>query len=823
MSDDNNTSDHNHGNIAPLLIQDEMRECYLDYAMSVIVGRALPDVRDGLKPVHRRVLYAMYMLNNYHNKPFLKSARVVGDIIGKYHPHGDSSVYQAIVRLAQEFSMRYPIVDGQGNFGSVDGDNAAAMRYTEIRMKKLAEEMIRDIDKETVEWQPNYDDSLTEPRVLPTKIPTLLINGSSGIAVGMATNIPPHNLTEIMNGLHLLLDKPEVSIDELMELIPGPDFPTAGSIQGTSGIKSAYHTGKGIIQVRAKAEIEVHGKQERERIIVSEIPYQVNKAKLIEKIAKLASDKILVGISDIRDESNKLGIRIVIDIKRGEPGNIVLNKLYKMTQMQVSFGIIFLSIRNGQPKVMNLKEQLQCFIDHRREVVIRRTIYELKKAKARAHILEGLKVAVENIDAIVEMIKASEGPNQAREKLISTYSLSEIQAQAILDMRLQRLTGLERDKIIADYAAIMKEIERLEGILNSEGLIRGIIKAEFGEILENYGDERRTSIEASTDEILIEDLIKNEEVIVTITHKGYLKRMPTDTYKSQKRGGKGVKGASSEDDFFTSIFTAETHDKLMFFTNKGMVYTLKVYEIPEGSRTSKGRNVVNLITLKPDEKITEIITVPKTYENTYLVMVTERGLIKKSKFEEYKNVNQSGIRAIKVNEGDNVLGVRVTDGTKDVLICADSGKIIRFAESDCRPLGRVSQGVKGITLSDDEKAIGMAIIDDGLEILSITEKGYGKRSEVSAYRKQSRGGKGIIAMKLNDKTGCIAQIKPVTENDDLMIITNNGQVIRTKIAGISLLGRNTQGVRLIKLKDGESVVAVEKIIDPDDDEDTSEE
>lgn len=824
MSDDNNnTPEHNHGHIAPLLIQDEMRECYLDYAMSVIVGRALPDVRDGLKPVHRRVLYAMYMLNNYHNKPFLKSARVVGDIIGKYHPHGDSSVYQAIVRLAQEFSMRYPVVDGQGNFGSIDGDNAAAMRYTEVRMKKLAEEMIKDIDKETVEWQPNYDDSLTEPRVLPTKIPNLLINGSAGIAVGMATNIPPHNLTEIMGGLNLLLDTPDCTIDDLMKIIPGPDFPTAGSIQGTSGIKSAYHTGKGIIQIRAKADIEIHGKQERERIVVTEIPYQVNKAKLIEKIAKLASDKVLVGISDIRDESNKLGIRIVIDIKRGEPGNIVLNKLFKMTQMQVSFGIIFLSIRNGQPKVMNLKEQLQCFIDHRREVVIRRTIYELKKAKARAHILEGLKIAVENIDAIVEMIKASEGPAQAKENLIKNYSLSDIQAQAILDMRLQRLTGLERDKIIADYDAIMKEITRLEGILSSEDLIRGIIRDEFKEILENYGDERRTILEASADEILIEDLIKNEEVIVTITHKGYLKRMPTDTYKAQKRGGKGVKGASSEDDFFTSIFTAETHDKLMFFTNKGMVYTLKVYEIPEGSRTAKGRNIVNLITLKPDEKVTEIITVPKQYDDTYLVMVTERGLVKKTKFEEYKNVNQSGIRAIKVNEGDNVLGVRVTDGTKDVLICADSGKIIRFAESDCRPLGRVSQGVKGIALSDDEKAIGMAIIDDGMEILSVTDRGYGKRSEVSEYRKQSRGGKGIIAMKLTAKTGNIAEIKPVTESDDLMIITNNGQVIRTKISGISLLGRNTQGVRLINLKDGEAVVAVEKIVDPESDEDDSEE
>lgn len=820
MSDDNNTPEHNHGHIAPLLIQDEMKECYLDYAMSVIVGRALPDVRDGLKPVHRRVLYAMHMLNNYSSKPFMKSARVVGDVIGKYHPHGDSSVYQAVVRLAQDFSMRYPVVDGQGNFGSIDGDNAAAMRYTEVRMKKLAEEMLKDIDKETVDWQPNYDDSLKEPRVLPTKIPNLLINGSAGIAVGMATNIPPHNLSEIMNGLKAVLDNKEISIDELMTIIPGPDFPTAGEIQGTSGIKSAYHTGKGVIQIRAKADIEVHGKQERERIIVQEIPYQVNKAKLIEKIAKLASEKVIVGISDIRDESSKLGIRIVIDVKRGEPANIILNKLFKMTQMQVSFGIIFLSIRNGQPKVMNIREQLQCFIDHRREVVIRRTMHELKKAKARAHILEGLKTAVENIDAIVELIKKSEGPSQAKASLIGKYSLSDIQAQAILDMRLQRLTGLERDKIIADYEAIMKEIIRLEEILASEDLIRGIIRDEFDEVLESYGDERRTEIVAAADEMQIEDFIKNEEVIVTITHKGYLKRMPIDTYKAQKRGGKGVKGASSEsdEDFFTNIFTAETHDQLMFFTDRGQVYTLKVYQVPEGSRTAKGRNVVNLLPLKSGEKVTEITTVPKDFDNHYLVFATKKGLIKKSKLSDYSNVKNSGIRAIKVNDDDEVLAVRVTDGKKDILLCATSGKIIRFSESDCRPLGRVSQGVKGIAIDDNDEVIGMAIISDGEEILSITSKGYGKRSSTDEYRKQSRGGKGIIAMKLTEKTGELTQIKPVTDKDDLMIITNNGQVIRTKIAGISLLGRNTQGVRLIKLKDGEAVVAVEKIVDPDEDD-----
>lgn len=825
MSDENNnTPAHNHGHIAPLLIQDEMKECYLDYAMSVIVGRALPDVRDGLKPVHRRVLYAMHMLNCYSSKPYMKSARVVGDVIGKYHPHGDSSVYQAVVRLAQDFSMRYPVVDGQGNFGSIDGDNAAAMRYTEVRMKKLAEEMLKDIDKETVDWQPNYDDSLSEPRVLPTKVPNLLINGSAGIAVGMATNIPPHNLTEIMTGMKAVLADKDISIDKLMEIIPGPDFPTAGEIQGTSGIKSAYHTGKGVIQVRAKADIEVHGKQERERIIVNQIPYQVNKAKLIEKIAKLASDKVVTGISDIRDESSKLGIRIVIDIKRGEPANIILNKLFKMTQMQTSFGIIFLSIKNGQPKVMNIREQLQCFIDHRREVVIRRTMYELKKAKARAHILEGLKVAVENIDEIVELVKTSEGPAQAKASLKSKFELSDIQAQAVLDMRLQRLTGLERDKIIADYEAVMKEITRLEGILASEDLIRGIIGEEFDEVLESYGDERRTEIVGAADEMQIEDFIKNEEVIVTITHKGYLKRMPLDTYKAQKRGGKGVKGSSNEgdEDFFTNIFTAETHDQLMFFTTRGQVYTLKVYQVPEGTRTAKGRNVVNLLPLKPGEKVTEMTAVPKNFDDHYLIFSTKKGLVKKSKLSEYANVKNSGIRAIKVNDDDEVLSVRVTDGKKDILLCATSGKIIRFSEADCRPLGRVSQGVKGISIDDNEEVIGMAIIDDGVEILSITSKGYGKRSSATEYRKQSRGGKGIIAMKLTEKTGELAQIKPVSDKDDLMIITNNGQVIRTKIAGISLLGRNTQGVRLIRLKDGEEVVAIEKIIDPDETDENEE-
>jgi DNA gyrase subunit A len=808
---------HNNGKIAPLMIQDEMKSCYLDYAMSVIVGRALPDVRDGFKPVHRRILFAMHVLNNYHNRPYLKSARVVGDVIGKYHPHGDSAVYGALVRLAQDFAMRYTIIDGQGNFGSIDGDNAAAMRYTEVRMQKMANDLMDDIDKETVDWQDNYDGSLREPTVLPTKIPNLLINGSAGIAVGMATNIPPHNLTEVMNGLVQLIDNPKLTTFDLVKTIPGPDFPTSGAVLGTAGIQQAYHTGKGVIQIRAKAEVEVL-KNDRERIIITEIPYQVNKAKLIEKIAELVNDKLLEGISDIRDESNREGIRVVIDIKRGEQGAVILNRLYKQTQMQVSFGIIFLSIHNGQPKVMDLKEMLQCFIDHRREIIIRRTTFELKKAKERAHILEGLKIAVENIDAIVELIKKSEGPAQAKDQLMAKFTLSAIQAQAVLDMRLQRLTGLERDKIIADYEMIMKEIARLEGILSSDELIKGIIKDEFIAIREAYGDERKTEIVPQTDEIQMEDLIKSEEVIVTITHKGYLKRMLSDTYKSQKRGGKGVKGAELDDDFYTSIFTADTHDTLMFFTNKGTVFSLKVYQIPEALRTSKGRNVVNLLSIPADEKVCEIITLPKEHEGKFLVIATEQGIVKKTELGEYANIRQNGLKAIKIVEGDSILAVRITDGKKDILLASDGGKSIRFAEEDCRPLGRVSQGVKGMNLEDTEKIIGMEIIDESSEILTVTQRGYGKRSSAEEYRKQSRGGKGVLAMKLTEKTGNIIQIKPVTDKDDLMIITDKGQVIRTKISGISLLGRNTQGVRLINVKEDEKVVAVEKIAEAEEDD-----
>ncbi len=825
MSDNNSLSEKE--DIKQILIQKEMKDCYLDYAMSVIVGRALPDVRDGMKPVHRRVLFAMHSLNNYHNKPFLKSARVVGDVIGKYHPHGDAAVYSTIVRMAQDFSLRYPLVDGQGNFGSIDGDNAAAMRYTEIRMKKMSEELLQDLEKETVDWQPNYDESLKEPKVLPTKIPNLLINGSTGIAVGMATNIPPHNLTEVITALQHLLNDPEMTIDGLMKHIPGPDFPTGASIHGLEGIKSAYHTGRGIVQIRSTIDIEPWGK-DRERIVVKDLPYQVNKAKLIEKIADLVNGKTITGISDIRDESSSEGIRVVIDLKKGEIGSVIVNRLYKMTTLQTSFGIILLSISNSSPKVMNLKEMLNRFLDHRREIVIRRVIFELKKAREKAHLLEGLKTAVENIDEIVAMIKAAEGPSQAKTQLIDKFTLSEKQAQAILDMRLQRLTGLERDKIIKDYNDIIKEIARLEGILGNEDKIKEIIREEFDEILEKYGDNRKTELLGRSDEILLEDLIKKEEQIVTITHKGYIKRMAMDTYKTQKRGGTGVKGSSNnkEEDFFVNIFTANTHSVLLFFTNRGTVFSQKVFNLPEGTRTTKGRNIVNLLPVSSNEKIKEVICIPdeNELEGKTLIFATERGLIKKTDLSAYKKIKQTGLKAIKIQDGDSLRTVRVTDGTKDVLLCSTSGKIIRFPESDCRTMGRVSQGVKGISLDASEKIIGMEIIDDNVEILSVTEKGYGKRTMSSLYRKQSRGGKGILAMRLTDKNGIIIDIKPVSEKDDLMIITNNGQVIRTKISGISLLGRTTQGVRIIRLKEGENVVSVEKIIDPENDfEDISEE
>ena len=799
-------------NITPVNIRDEMRSCFLDYAMSVIVSRALPDVRDGLKPVHRRILFAMNAMGNYYNKPFLKSARVVGDVIGKYHPHGDVAVYATIVRMAQEFSMRYPLVDGQGNFGSIDGDGPAAMRYTEIRMKKLSGEMLKDLEKETVDWRANYDDSLLEPTVLPTRIPNLLINGSSGIAVGMSTNIPPHNLREVMEALKVLVDRREASVEELLKIVRGPDFPTGGEIQGTQGIANAYKTGKGVIYVRGIVDIEPFGK-DRERIIIKEIPYQVNKSRLIEKIATLVGDKQLGGISDIRDESNKEGIRICIDLRRGEMANVIVNRLYKTTPLQVSFGIIFLSILNGIPKIMDLREQLLAFIDHRREIVIKRVLYELSRAKEKIHILEGLKKATENIDGVVDLIKKSENPGLARGRLSEKYHLSRKQAQAILEMRLQRLTGLERGKIMDDYRETKAEIQRLEEILESEERVRSIIRSEFDEILENYGDERKTVIASDRDEIIMEDLIKEENNIVTITHKGYIKRMPIDTYKTQKRGGQGVKGADAEDDFFVDIFMANTHSTLLLFTDKGIIFSKKVYEIPESVRMNRGRNLANFISIPKGEKIAEIICIPKDadIETQGLLFVTRRGIIKRTALKKYQNINQSGLRAIKITDDDALLRVRMTDGTKDIILCSDGGKSIRFAEKSVRPMGRNSMGVKGMTIGKSRMIIGMEIVDDDMELLTVTENGYGKRSLAKEYRGQSRGGHGILAMKVTEKNGRITAIRPVEEREDIMVITNKGQVIRVNVSEVNLQGRTTQGVKIIKLKKGEKVVAVEKI------------
>lgn len=819
--------------IIPVVIQDEMKDCYLDYAMSVIIGRALPDVRDGLKPVHRRSLYSMSNMGIQHNKPYVKSARVVGDVIGKYHPHGDTAVYHTIARMAQEFSLRYPLIDGQGNFGSIDGDSPAAMRYTEVRMEKLTAEMLKDLHMETVDWQPTYDDKELEPKVLPAKIPNLLINGSSGIAVGMATNIPPHNLTEVVNGLIALLKNPDITIDQLMEIIPGPDFPTAGEICGKSGIKSAYHNGKGIIQLRGKAEIESAGK-DKQRIVITELPYQVNKSKLIGKIKELVNEKVITGVTNAEDLSNSRGkasIKIQIDLKKGEIAEVILNQLFKHTQLQVSFGINLLAINNGSPKVLNLKEILRCFLDHRREIVIRRAIYQLKKAKEKAHLLEGLKIAVENIDAMVALIKGSSSPSDAKAAMMAQFSLSLIQAQAILDMKLQRLTGLEQEKILNDHREILESIAELDALLKSEEKIKETIEAEFTEIITTYNDPRRSKLVGSAKEISIEDLTEKEECIVTITHRGYLKRMPVETYKTQKRGGTGVKGNISkagsgsinpDEDFYTDIFTANTHDTLLFFTNTGKMFSRKVYEIPEGTRTSKGKNIANILPISSSDKVMSIIVRPPEVDGKFIVFATKAGLVKKSDLAYYEKIRQSGIQAIKLKDGDNIVNVGITNGDQDIMLVASSGKVIRFSEKDAKPKGRVSQGSRGIALVDDEEVIGMEIVGETGSILSVTEKGYGKRTDIAGFRCQTRGGKGVMGMRLTLKTGNIVSIKCVEDTDDLMIITNKGQVIKTKMTEINILGRSTQGVRIIKPKGDEKVVAIENIVDSDEDEDGDE-
>jgi DNA gyrase subunit A len=792
-----------------------MKRSYMAYAMSVIIGRALPDVRDGLKPVHRRCLYAMYDMGNDYNKPYKKSARVVGDVIGKYHPHGDTAAYDTIVRMAQDFSLRYPLVDGQGNFGSVDGDSPAAMRYTEIRMEHLAHELLADLDKETVAMGPNYDESLLEPLVLPSKFPNLLVNGSSGIAVGMATNIPPHNLSEVVEGIIAVIRNPALSFEELLELIPGPDFPTAGFIYGLDGIVSAYRTGRGIIQMRARALIETQKKTERQSIIVTEIPYQVNKARLIEKIAELVKEKKLEGISDLRDESDREGMRIVIELKKDENPQIILNHLYKQTQMQSSFGIIMLAIVNNRPKVLTLRETINHFIDHRREIVTRRTIFDLKKAEARAHILEGLKIALDNLDEVINLIKSSASPLEAKSGLMLRFGLSEIQAQAILDMRLHRLTGLERDKIVAEYLEILKYIARLKEILASETEILNIIVGELRELKDKFGDERRTEIVSQTAEISLEDTIVEEDMVVTISHTGYIKRNAVTLYRAQRRGGKGKTGMKTkEEDFVEQLFIASSKDYLMFFTDAGKVYWLKVYEIPEAGRATRGKAIVNLLNLAANEKITAILPVKEFAADKFIMMATRNGVAKKTPLLEYSHPRVGGIIAVNLDEGDKLIAVALTDGRQDVLLASKNGKSIRFKESDVRTVGRVSRGVRGMTLEDDDVVIGMEILNEDFTdstLFTVTENGFGKRTGLSEYRCQSRGGKGVITIKTTERNGCVVDINQVTDENDLMLITDQGKILRVPVAGFSIIGRNTQGVRLMVTEENERIVAVARL------------
>jgi len=786
-------------------IEEEMKTSYLDYSMSVIVGRALPDVRDGLKPVHRRILYAMFREGLLHNKKYSKSAGVVGEVLKKYHPHGDSAVYDTMVRMAQDFNMRYPLVDGQGNFGSVDGDPAAAYRYTEARLTKLAEELLADIDKETVDFTPNFDETTVEPTVLPTRAPNLLINGSAGIAVGMATNIPPHNLSEVVDGLLLMIDKPEITIPELMAVIKGPDFPTAGFIHGYEGIRQAFLTGRGIIQMRARAVIE-EGKGDREHIIVTELPYQVNKARLLERIAELVQEKKITGISEIRDESDREGMRIAIDLKKGELSTVILNQLFKHTAMQSTFGVIMLALVNGQPRVLNLRKMLSNFIQHRREVVVRRTKFDLRKAEERAHILLGLKIALDNLDAVIALIKASANPEEARTGLVREFKLSDIQAQAILEMRLQRLTGLERDKIIAEYEEVLKEIARLTAILASDALVMKIIRDELLAIKAEYGDVRRTEIVAQASEIDIEDLIKDEEMVITISHAGYIKRAALTTYRAQHRGGKGKMGMETKDtDFVERLFTATTHSYILFFTNKGRVYWLKVHQIPEASRQAKGKAIVNLIQISQDERVTAALPVRSFEPGHFILMATKKGIIKKTELESYSHPRPSGIIAITLEEGDELISSEVTDGTCDVFLGTKDGLSIRFAETDVREIGRTGKGVIGIRLAEDNSVVGMEIVRDDSTILTVTEKGYGKRSTLEDYRSQGRGGKGIFTLKITEKNGRVVGMAQVSEEDEIILITSNGKVLRIRAKDISVQGRNTQGVRLFDIEEDDKV------------------
>jgi DNA gyrase subunit A len=801
-------------NILDKQLVKELEESYLNYSMSVIMSRALPDARDGLKPVHRRILFSMSEMSAMWNRPYKKSARVVGEVLGKYHPHGDSSIYDAMVRMAQEFSMRHELVQGQGNFGSIDGDRAAAMRYTESRMSKIGSELLRDIDKETIPWKTNFDETLKEPAVLPAVYPNLLVNGSEGIAVGMATKIPPHNLSELVDGLVELMSNPEAEVKDLMKHIKGPDFPTSGKALGVQGVIDAYETGRGKVIMQGRAHVEPASKG-RDSLIITELPYQVNKANLIEKIAYLARDKKIEGIAELRDESDKDGMRVVIEIKRDAVPEVVLNQLYKQTQLQDTFGIILLALVDGTPKVMNLKEILEVFIAFRLDVVVKRTKFDLAKAEARAHILEGLKIALKNIDKIVETIKKSKDPVSAKEALMEGFGLSEKQSQAILDMRLQRLTGLETDKIISEYKDIIQHISELKGILESKSKRMEIIKEELLEVKEKYGEERRTEIIKDFTTLSIEDMIAEEEMVLTITHNGYIKRTSLSTYRSQRRGGRGVQGASSRDeDFVEHLFVANTHSYILFFTDKGKCYWVKVYDIPEGGRAAKGRAIVNLVGCEADEKVSAFISVKEFNEDHFVVMATEKGIVKKTKLSAYSNPRKKGIYAVEIRDGDKLIEARVSTGDNDILLGTRNGKSIRFSEEQIRPSGRKTMGVKGITLSsEDDRLVGMLLIKrEGTTVLVATEKGFGKRTEISQYRAQKRGGKGVLTMKTTEKVGKMVTIKEVVDKDDLMIITNQGVLIRQPVAQIRAIGRATQGVKLIKLGEGTLVSSITRIM-----------
>ena len=804
-------------NMPAISIDSELKKSYLDYAMSVIIGRALPDVRDGMKPVHRRILYAMRELKNDWNKPYKKSARIVGDVIGKYHPHGDTAVYDTIVRMAQDFSLRYPLVDGQGNFGSIDGDPPAAMRYTEIRMMRLAHHMLEDLDKETVDFVPNYDESLMEPAVLPTKIPALMINGASGIAVGMATNIPPHNLLEVADAISALIDNPEMTCQDLMDIIPGPDFPTGGIIHGLKGVKDAYETGRGIIRIRGKVRVEKDLKDQKETILITEIPYQVNKARLIEKIADLIKTKHIEGIKYVRDESDREGMRIALGLKRDQLSGIIVNQLYKHTQLENTFGIIFLAVVNNRPEILNLKALLQHFIRYRKEIIIRRTRHDLRKAEERAHILEGLRVALENLDDVVALIRQSKTPAEAKMRLTDIYALSDIQAQAILDMRLQRLTGLEQEKILEEYDAVCKDIARYKDILGSERLVLDIVKEELAGVREEFGDPRRTAIIEETRELTIEDMIAEEDMVVTISSSGYIKRNPITLYQSQHRGGKGKTAMGTKDeDFVKHLFIASTHHNFLFFTNLGRVYWLKVYDIPQAGRQSRGKAIVNLLNFSPLEQLTTVLAVPDFEPGYHVFMATKGGLVKKTDLMAFSRPRVGGIIALDLLPDDELIAVRITDGTQNVFLGSSMGKSIRFHEADVRPLGRVARGVRGMALAPGDRIVGMEVLKHGQTLLAATENGYGKRTSIDEYPVQRRGGKGVITIKTTERNGRVVSIVLVEDEDDLMVITTSGKIIRMPVKSLSVISRNTQGVKLVGMDLEERLVDAVRLAEKED-------